>query len=76
MARVKPKPVKSDSGCHCEAHIERALGNGWLTRGSRKDGERVRCPWCFACWEHVCDEAEGCWWIRVRPKPPRRKKEK
>lgn len=27
-----------------------------------KDGERWKCS-CGKVWEHVCDEAEGCYWV-------------
>jgi hypothetical protein len=26
------------------------------------DGEKWTCPKCGAIWEHICNEAEGCFW--------------
>lgn len=28
-----------------------------------QDGDRYCCPDCGRRWVHVCDEAEGCYWV-------------
>src|SRR5689334_14607595 len=53
----------------CVEHLERTgrgviSGNQFITNAAHcRDGERARCNVCHRVWEHICDEAEGCFWF-------------
>jgi hypothetical protein len=52
-------------GTRAECDCEQVIGKSFLISGYRQDGERVDCPSCGRDWVHVCDEAEGCTWVRA-----------
>lgn len=55
----------SDESARIDCNCEAVLGREFLTSGERQDGERVDCPRCGRDWVHICDEAEGCSWVRA-----------
>lgn len=58
--------AKRPGVAHTPTDCEEMIGLPFLLSGYRRDGERVRCAGCGTLWVHVCDEAEGCRWVKKR----------
>ena len=58
------KGERGSGVAHTPTDCEAAIGSSFLLSGYRQDGERVCCPGCGNRWVHVCDEAEGCRWVK------------
>lgn len=48
----------------------------YFVSGFHNTGDRWICPKCDKQYEHVCDEADGCYWILLVTMPKKKKKGK
>lgn len=59
-SKAAPLPLAHHKHAECEAVLERTYPN----HSQAEDGEVWTCE-CGTVWVHVCDEAEGCFWVAV-----------
>lgn len=57
------KPARRTNSHDCDVAMSR---DAWAMSGFRQPGDRWTCRRCGTVYEHACDEAEGCCWLRVQ----------